>query len=434
MKTIIGILVVIIFGVAAYFTLSNHQVTPVVNPTPINSTSTPSASIPKVRSATSAEVNAYVLGSNQFGFDLYSRYSATQVGKNIFFSPYSITTALGMTYEGAKGQTAAEMQNVLHIPTDVNSRQSAVLSVYNSLNASGQPFTLKTANALWVEKTYNLLPDFLSIAQTFYNGVATNLDFKNAPEPSRVTINSWVANQTNNKITNLLGQGTIDTMTRLVLTNAVYFKGTWVTPFDKTLTKPTDFHVTDSQTVSTLMMTLTGEKADFSYGETDSSQLLSMPYNGDRLSMLIILPKSGSLSSVESSLNATSIKSLEQSMSKQRIDVYIPKFTFKTTYGLASDLIAMGMPTAFLPSAADFSGMSGNKDLYIGAVIHQAYVAVDEEGTEAAAATAVVMTATAVMEPKPIPVFRADHPFVFFITDNTTGEILFMGRVMDPTE
>jgi serpin B len=159
-----------------------------------------------------------------------------------------------------------------------------------------------------------------------------------------------------------------------------------------------------------------------------------MPYNGNRLSMLIVLPKSGQQATVESSMKATSIGSLEKGMSKQRVDVYIPKFTFKTSYSLGSDLAAMGMPTAFSPSAADFSGMSGLKDLFISAVIHQAYVAVDEEGTEAAAATAVVMMTSVAYNPNPIPVFRADHPFIFFIVDNTTGEILFMGRVTDPTQ
>jgi len=182
-------------------------------------------------------------------------------------------------------------------------------------------------------------------------------------------------------------------------------------------------------------MALTGEKADFSYGETANSQLLAMPYNGNRLSMLIVLPRSNNqLGVVESSLSGTTLASLEKGMTKQQVDVYIPKFTFKTSYGLSSDLEAMGMPTAFSPSTADFSGMSGTKDLSISQVVHQAFVTVDEEGTEAAAATGVVMTATAFRLPQNIPVFRADHPFIFFIVDNTTGEILFMGKVVDPTK
>jgi serpin B len=399
------------------------------NQVPVQPTKTPVASPVKVRPATSTEIQSVVNANNQFAFDLYSRYSSKD--GNVFFSPYSITTALAMTYEGAHGQTATEMQKVLHLTDNTDSRRAATASIYTDLNTAGKPFTLKTANALWSEKTYQFLPDYFSTIANYYKGNVTNLDFKMNPEGSRTTINSWVENQTNNKITNLIPQGAIDSLTRLVLTNAIYFKGTWVIQFNKSQTQKASFTTASGSTVQTDMMTLSGEKALFNYGETASAQILELPYSGNELSMLLILPKQGvNLDTIEKGLG-TSFLGYQSSLTNQRVDVFMPKFTFKTTYSLASDLTAMGMPTAF-STAADFSGMTGNLDLYIGAVIHQAFVAVDEEGTEAAAATAVMMGVTSAM-PQPIPVFRADHPFIFMIENTKTGEILFMGRVTNPT-
>jgi len=412
----------------------NPTVSPTSSPTP-DSTTNASSSVPlptgKPRAATNAEITTAVTANNTFTFDLYNRY-AGKTG-NIFFSPYSITTALAMTAEGAKGQTATEMNKVLHVSQSADSQRTAAASVYNDLNASGQPFTLNTANALWAEKTYQFLSNYLTLVANYYGGKVTNLDFVGAAEASRQRINSWVAAQTHNKITNLIPQGAIDGFTRLVLTNAIYFKGTWVLQFDKKLTKKADFHVDDSTTVQADMMTLVGEKALFNYAENSDAQVLQMPYSGKKLSMVIILPKGNSTATVEGKLNASYVSTLESTLTNQRVNVYLPSFTFKTTYGLGDDLQALGMPTAFDASKADFSGMDGTTDLYIGAVVHQAFVAVDEEGTEAAAATAVMIQTSAVMNPKPIPDFRADHPFIFLIQNDSTGEILFIGRVTNPT-
>ena len=338
-----------------------------------------------------------------------------------------------MTYEGARGQTATEMQKVLHIPGDPNARRAASAAIINGLNKSSPSFTLKTANALWAEKTFTFLQDYFSVINAFYSGKVTNLDFINNAEGSRKTINTWVSNQTNNKIPELLSKDFIKDSTRLILTNAVYFKGTWVIEFDKTRTKPADFTLASGSKVSTAMMELFGPKATFNYTEDDTKQALELPYKGNRLSMYIILPKTGSWSTVENTLGPDSIQVLNKNMTTQKVVVRLPKFTFKTTYDMVNDLKTLGMPNAFSDDA-DLSGIDGNQDLEISKVVHQAFVDVNEEGTEAAAATAVGVSLTSVaVVQKPIPEFRADHPFIFAIVDNSNGEILFLGRVMDPT-
>ncbi len=408
------------------------EVTPIAptSTTPITQTkATPMA----VRAATPTETASMVSANNQFGYDLYARYRTTQTGKNIFYSPFSITTALGMTYEGAVGKTATEMQKVLHLSSNTDGRRMATAGIINDLNKGSASFTLRTANALWAEKTFTFLQTFLSVAENYYKGATINMDFVGNPEGSRQTINSWVADQTNNKILNLIPAGAINNLTRLVLTNAIYFKGTWVVPFDKLNTKPADFTLASGNKISAPTMSQTGEKSYFKYMENKTEQALELPYKGERLSMLIILPKASNLQTVESSLSISSIAALKKSMGYDQVNIFLPKFTFKTTYGMATDLKALGMPTAFT-AAADFSGMDGNKDLMISDVIHQAFVDVNEEGTEAAAATAVIIGVTSVApRMTPIPEFRANHPFIFMIEDNTTGEILFMGKVMDPT-
>lgn len=429
MKKTIILAVVLVVAVLVYIAYK-----PTPKPEPLNPVSPTLSTTPTplaVRAATPAEIKDLVTANNQFAFDLYSRYKTTQAGKNIFYSPYSITTALGMTYEGASGQTAAEMQKVFHMPANAGARRAASASVIDSLNTASSLFTLKTANALWAEKTFAFLPDFLSITKTYYKGNTTNLDFIGNAEGSRKTINTWVANQTSNKITDLIPSGAVDRMTRMVLTNAIYFKGTWVIEFDKSKTQAADFTLVSGSKTSAPLMALSGPKAIFKYAEDQNDQAIELPYKGDRLSMLVILPKNSGLQSVEGSLNVDTVANLEKSLILERVDIFLPKFTFKTTYQMADDLRALGMPTAFSGSA-DFSGMDGKKDLNISQVIHQAFVDVNEEGTEAAAATAVIVSTSSVM-PAPIPVFRADHPFVFMIRDNQTGEILFMGRVMDPT-
>lgn len=375
------------------------------------------------------DLGSVVDANNQFAFELYSQYKSRD--GNIFFSPYSISSALAMTYEGARGKTADEIQSVFHFPKDESARKESFLKIYNQINKKDKKYQLHTANALWAQKNYLFLEDYFKSVEKYYGGKITNLDFVKETEKSRLTINKWVEGQTNDKIKDLVPPGSVDRDTRLVLTNAIYFKGFWLKQFDKKDTEEEDFRVSSGKTVKSRMMHSTGKGAEFNYAETDKLQILELPYEGKELSMLILLPKENSLESIEDSLNAEKLSELKSLLRKEEVDVYIPKFTFETKYFMAEDLCKMGMPTAFLVSA-DFSGMTGKRDLFISEVIHQAFVDVNEEGTEAAAATAVVMIKTVVLGG--IKTFKADHPFIFIIQERETGNILFLGRVVNPGE
>lgn len=380
--------------------------------------------------ATPEGVNAVVDANNRFAFELYSQFEEKSNDNNIFFSPYSISVALTMTYEGAKGQTAKEMQSVLHIPEHTNVRRPNFARIYNEINKGDKKYKLSTANALWAQKDYKFLEEYTDNVKRYYGGKVTNLDFVGESEKSRQTINRWVEDQTNDKIKNLIPPGILNAYIRLVLTNAVYFKGTWVKQFDEKDTREEDFRVNSEKTVSVPMMGLTGDGVEFNYAETDEMQILEMPYDGEDVSMLIILPKDIDLINVENTISSEKLSEWKTKFAKQRVDVFVPKFKFETKYFMAEVLSNMGMPTAF-SRAADFSGMDGTTELFIQNVIHQAFVEVNEEGTEAAAATAVLME-TLSARPR-IPVFRADHPFIFIIQKSETGNILFLGRVSDPS-
>jgi len=371
--------------------------------------------------ATTEGVASVVNANNQFTFELYSEIKDEG---NVFFSPYSISTALAMTYEGARGQTAQEMQEVLHFPEDANIRRPAFAKIYNLINKPRTKYKLHTANALWAQKNYQFLNEYFGIIQQYYIGKVTNLDFVLETEKSRKTINDWVEEKTNNKIKDLIPQGALNQMTRLVLTNAIYFKGNWVQQFDKKDTIEEDFRISPGNTVKVPMMRLTGE--EFNYTETDELQVLEMTYAGEELSMLVLLPKQD-LESIE--LDAGKLAELRSRLREQQVDVYMPRFTFETKYFLTNILKEMGMPTAFSMDA-DLSGMDGTKNLFITDVIHQAFVDVNEEGTEAAAATGVIVGLSAVTP----NIFRADHPFIFIIQERQTGYILFFGKVVDPSK
>jgi len=279
-------------------------------------------------------------------------------------------------------------------------------------------------------RDYKFLDEYTSLIEQYYAGKITNLDFKKEAEKSRKIINNWVEDQTNNQIKDLIPPRVLNPRTRLVLTNAIYFKGTWLKQFDKKNTKEQDFRISPGDTVKVPMMSLTGEETEFNYAKTEELQILELPYDGEELSMLILLPKEDDLNPLEKSLDAEKLIEWKNMLRKQEIDVYMPKFTFETKYLLPETLKAMGMPTAF-SMAADFSGMDGTRKLFISNVIHQAFVEVNEEGTEAAAATAVVMEITSVGS-DPRNMFRADHPFIFIIQQKDSGNILFLGRVTNP--
>lgn len=374
------------------------------------------------------DTGAVVNANNQFAFDLYSQFKEESKDENIFFSPYSIHVALTMTYEGARGQTEKEMRSVLHVPEDTDLK-THFAQIYNDLNKKGKEYDISTANALWTHVDYQFLEEYITTVEKYYGGKVTNLDFVRESEKSRQTINTWVEEQTQNKIKDLIPQGILNEYTRLVLTNAIYFKGTWIKQFNKEDTKNEDFTTSSGQIVKVPMMRLTGDDAEFNYAETDEMQLLEIPYTGEDVSMLIVLPKEN-LDHVEESISNEKLSEWKNMLKKQRVDIYIPKFTFEAKYFMVDTLKKMGMPSAFDGSLADFSGMDGTKKLFIQNVIHQAFVEVNEEGTEAAAATAVVVGNETV---RLIPIFRADHPFIFIILQKDTGTILFLGRVSDPS-
>ncbi len=390
-------------------------------------TTAPGTTAPEPENLTAPDaVESVVAGSNAFACDLYRNLASGSATENIFFSPFSISSALAITYEGARGTTAEEMASVLHLPENETLRREEFSAVNAGLNHNDAGYTLRTANALWAEETHPFLPEYIETAKRCYAANLTNLDFIGDPDESRQTINRWVDERTEGKIRDLLPAGSISSLTRLVVTNAIYFKGTWDLQFDENRTTMGDFGTDSGSTVRVPMMQRTGGDAVYPYAQTDALQVLALPYAGEgNLSMLVLLPKDGNLTAAEEALDAENLADLRRSLTRWRVDVFFPKFTLEEGYGLPGTLAAMGMPTAF-SGAADLSGMDGTHDLFVTGVFHKAFIDVNEEGTEAAAATGVASGAG-------LPrVFRADHPFVFLIQDDDTGLILFMGRVGNP--
>ncbi len=376
------------------------------------------------------EVATLVKGNNQFAFDLYHKLSGKE--GNLFLSPYSISTALAMTSAGARGKTAEEMTNVLHFPAQ-EELHPTMAALIRTINVGGgkKGSELSTANALWGAPGYPFRPEFLNLARREYGAELRNLDFAGDPEGARRTINGWVERATKDKIKDLIARGVLDAGTRLVLTNAIYFKGTWERPFRKEGTRDEDFRASGGKVAARMMH----QKAHSGYVETDELQALEMPYAGKDLALLVLLPKKDDLSGLEKTLNAEFVAHLVASLTQQDVLVSLPKFKTTAQFELADTLKSMGMPLAF-SGQADFSGLTLSQEpLMLSAVIHKAFVDVNEEGTEAAAATAVAVTvASAVVRPKPVPVFRADHPFVYLIRDRRNGSVLFVGRLEDPTK
>ncbi len=396
-------------------------------------TITPTPTAAAGETGTAAE--SVVAANNLFAFDIYEKIaSENSEDENLFLSPFSISSALALTYEGAKGETAEEIKTVFHFPESIETLRDGFLAINTGINAGDPEYELEVANALWAEKTFKFLEEYTGNAEKYYSAETTNLDFVNQPEESRLTINSWVEEKTNDRIKDLIPQGMINSLTRLVITNAIYFKGTWVLQFDGNKTSETDFTTPSGKTVKVDMMQRTDEDAVYEYAETDDLQALRMPYDhesGKELSMLVLLPKENDLSAVKDVLGGSGLETIRNSLKSKQVEVFFPKFKLETKYMLTDTLKAMGMPTAF-SAGADFSGMDGKTDLFISDVVHKAFVEVNEEGTEAAAATGVVIQLTAVIEEEPVPVFRADHPFVFLIQDDETGNILFIGRISNP--
>jgi serpin B len=382
-----------------------------------------------VSAADQAEVTK---GNNAFALDLYG-HLREQKG-NLFFSPESISTAFAMADGGARGQTAAEMARVFHFTLPADQLHPAMGALLADMNAPHPGYDLHVADALWAQQDARFLPSYLSLMQSDYGADFHRVDFKTQPEAVRGTINRWVEQQTNNRIQNLIGPGVLTPMTRLVLTNAIYFKGTWRNPFEKGATaEDGEFHLSGMQTVKAPLMHRTGA---YRYYDGGAFQELELPYEGDDLAMVVLLPKqTDGLPALEQRFTAAAAQQwIDELAPAHKVILTLPRFTMTQEFELSGTLSAMGMPRAFTP-AADFSGMTGKPEFSISAAIHKAFIDVNEEGTEAAAATSTVMVATAMLrpaqEPPPI-IFRADHPFLFMIRDTKTGGILFMGRVEDP--
>lgn len=379
-----------------------------------------------------AELKAAVQGNNAFALELYAKLKGDEnverQGGNIFFSPYSISTALAMTYAGARGETEKQMAETLHFSLGQERLHSALGALEKRLNAGGKrrTYQLAVANALWGQKGYGFREEFLRLVKDSYGAGLNEVNFANDAEKARRVINKWVADKTREKIKDLIKPGVLDSLTRLVLTNAIYFKGDWARKFKEENTGDAPFYVTKKQTQEVPMMY---QKGRFNYVEEDGVLILELPYKGEDLSMVVLLPKVDGLAELEESLTAKQLEEWLGRLHRCEVAVYLPKFKMTSEFSLAKILAGMGMGDAFSLPPADFSGMTGEKDLFISHVLHKAFVEVNEEGTEAAAATAVPMT---LGSPMPVPVFRADHPFVFIIRDNRTGGILFMGRVMNP--
>ncbi|HVC09761.1 MAG TPA: serpin family protein [Elusimicrobiota bacterium] len=385
---------------------------------------------PAVSSAAAAD---FVLGNNEFALALYARVAAGKKG-NVFFSPYSVSSALAMAYAGARGQTARQMADVLRFAPGSQSLPEEFAELNRSLDGRRGKIKLVVANALWGQKGFSFRRDFLALSRRYYGAGLRELDFRKGAPKASAAINAWARKATAGKIKDLVAPGALDASTRLVLTDAVCFKAAWESPFEKRLTKKRAFYTADGGRVEAPFM---GETGLFAYAETPTLQILALPYSGG-LSMIVILPRAqNGLAALEKNLSAENVLGLIGVMSRRRIEVLLPKFKFASGFGLVPVLKAMGMAEAFAPPAsgkgADFSGMDGRRDLWISDVIHKAYIDVNEQGTEAAAATAATMRATAIFSPGPPAVFRADHPFIFLIRDNVSGSILFLGKIADPS-
>jgi len=380
-----------------------------------------------------ADLATLVSGNSAFAFDMYQ--VLRKEDRNLFYSPYSILLALAMTYAGARGETAQQMADTLHFVLSQDRLHPAFNSVDIELSQRGKGakgrdrggFRLNIVNAIWGQEDYKFLTEFLDLVAENYGAGLRTLDFASAPEQSRVTINNWVSDQTEGRIEDLIPPGLINALTRLVLTNAIYFNAAWQYPFNEDMTTDGPFYLLDGSEVTVPMMRQT---ESFGYAEGDGYLAVELPYDGSELSMVILLPQAGQFEVFEGSLDAQRVAAIVKDLEFRRVTLTMPKFEFESSFSLRETLIALGMPLAFSGNA-DFSGMTGNRDLFIANVIHKAFVLVDEAGTEAAAATAVIMPTF--MPPEGPVEVTVDRPFIFLIRDIKTDAILFLGRVLNPS-
>jgi len=386
-----------------------------------------------------AALEPVVRGNNEFAFGLYGKLAAKP--GNLFLSPYSISTALAMTYAGAQGETQAQMRDVLKFPAEGETLHTCFGGLLQKLGGATKRtagYELNIANRLWGEERpyFTFRDTFLETTRHFYGAELAKVSFSTDSTGACKEINTWVEKETREKIKKLLTPGDVNQDTLLVLTNAIYFKGDWANKFKEESTKEEPFYLNSEDSVPVPMMHQTG---DFEYMATEEFQALQMPYRGETLAMLVLLPRErDGLAAFENSLTVETLDQVLKAAHKQEVEVYFPRFTLETSFSLKATLTEMGMADAF-NGDADFMGMieytsdaAPEEVVRISDVIHKAFVDVNEEGTEAAAATAVTMVAKTVSIPEPPPVFRADHPFIFLIRDNRSKSILFLGRLAKP--
>ena len=379
------------------------------------------------------QIQALVESNNTFALDLYRSLRA-QDG-NLIYSPYSISLALAMTYTGARGETESQMAQTLHFLS-----QDELHPAFNALDLQLEergkatsdeetPLQLNIANAVWAEQTYPFLQSFLDTIALNYGAGVRLADFINQYEAVRKEINDWVSDQTEGRIKDLIPEGVLDQDTRMALVNAIYFKGDWLIPFNADSTQDAPFHLLDGSDVTVPMM---HNDTFVPYATGDGWQAIELAYQGGTAAMDIIVPDDGRFEEIESNLDHQTVSTILGSLQPTSVSLGLPKFQFDGEFGLADQLKNLGMTDAFDPDLANFTGMSERDDLYISAVVHKAFVAVDEKGTEAAAATAVIVGVTS------MPLFDVtltiDRPFIFLIRDIPTGQILFVGRVLNPAQ
>ncbi len=373
------------------------------------------------------------MGNTAFALALYHELREGQA--NLFFSPLSVSMALGMVSAGARGETLAQIEAALHFGLG----QDALHPAFNALDRllesrqhlavdAGEGFTLNLVNSIWGQVGHEFLPEFLDVLSEFYGAGVRLADFAADPEGARRAINAWVEEATHDRIRELIQRGQIDESTRLTLVNAIYFNAPWAFPFDERDTAVEPFTLLDGTEVEVPLMHQTESHG---YAAGDGYQAVELDYNGHELSMIVVLPDEGSFVDVEARLAPEFLAEVIGGLSRERLILSFPKFTFEWGETLNDPLEDLGMTDAFDGQRADFSGIDGTRDFFIGLVIHKAFVAVDEAGTEAAAATAVMMAGAGPTPPDYREV-RIDRPFLFFIRDKATGSILFIGKVLDP--
>ncbi|MBU1240790.1 serpin family protein [Myxococcota bacterium] len=379
-------------------------------------------------SVTSAQTQELVAGNTQFALDLYGAIADSE-GGNLFYSPFSISIALAMTYAGAENGTQTEMASIFHYTLPEPQLHQAFNTLDLDLSSRGtgdaSEFRLHLANALWGQTGYHFETPFLDTLALNYGSGLNLMDFITDPDGARVTINDWVEEQTEDRIQDLIPEGAITSDTRLVLTNAIYFFGEWLNLFDSDNTAPGDFHKDDGSSVSVDMM---HQALSLPSYQGVGYEAVALPYKGETVSLLVIAPDAGTMDTFEQTLDATLLTSIVNALQPTYLQLTMPKFTFEHRLPLKNLLMGMGLHAPFTPGVADFSGVDGTTGLVITDILHKAFIAVNERGTEAAAATAVVEGITSVP-----PVVTLDRPFLFMVRDNVTGTILFMGRLADPS-